>query len=272
MPPPRLILTSGEPAGIGPDLCIDIASRAWPCDLVDCRRHAGVAVARAAAAANLVTLLPYSPGAEPAAHRAGTLRVLHVPVAAAGSTRPARSRQRASRSDAARSRSRRLHVRRVRSDGHGARAEERDQRCRRPVLRPHRIPGRTHRRGPSGHDAGERLAARCARDDASAAEGRQRCHHRRAVAASAAHRRRRSAQPIRNRCAAHPGVRPQSARRRVRPPRPRGNRSHRAGARRVAPDRHAADGPRACRHRLHRADAASKRTRCSRCITTRACR
>ena len=34
MPPPRLILTSGEPAGIGPDLCIDVASRAWPCDLV----------------------------------------------------------------------------------------------------------------------------------------------------------------------------------------------------------------------------------------------
>lgn len=31
---PRIILTSGEPAGIGPDLCLQIAGRAWPCALV----------------------------------------------------------------------------------------------------------------------------------------------------------------------------------------------------------------------------------------------
>jgi len=30
----RLIVTSGEPAGIGPDLCLKIAQREWPCDLI----------------------------------------------------------------------------------------------------------------------------------------------------------------------------------------------------------------------------------------------
>lgn len=82
MPPPRLILTSGEPAGIGPDLCIDISSRAWPCDLV-IAGDTQVLQSRARQLGKSVSLLPYSPGAEYAAHRAGTLRVLHVPVAAA---------------------------------------------------------------------------------------------------------------------------------------------------------------------------------------------
>lgn len=31
---PRIILTSGEPAGIGPDLCIAVAQQDWPCELV----------------------------------------------------------------------------------------------------------------------------------------------------------------------------------------------------------------------------------------------
>jgi 4-hydroxythreonine-4-phosphate dehydrogenase len=31
---PVIIVTSGEPAGIGPDLCIELASRAWPCALL----------------------------------------------------------------------------------------------------------------------------------------------------------------------------------------------------------------------------------------------
>jgi 4-hydroxythreonine-4-phosphate dehydrogenase len=82
MPPPRLILTSGEPAGIGPDLCIDVASRAWPCDLV-IAGDMQVLQSRAQQLGKSLTFLPYSPGAEPAAHRAGMLRVLHVPVAAA---------------------------------------------------------------------------------------------------------------------------------------------------------------------------------------------
>jgi len=31
---PRILLTSGEPAGIGPDLCVEIASKNWPCELI----------------------------------------------------------------------------------------------------------------------------------------------------------------------------------------------------------------------------------------------
>ncbi|MBC7982902.1 MAG: 4-hydroxythreonine-4-phosphate dehydrogenase PdxA, partial [Candidatus Obscuribacterales bacterium] len=31
---PRILITSGEPAGVGPDLCIAIAQRKWPCELV----------------------------------------------------------------------------------------------------------------------------------------------------------------------------------------------------------------------------------------------
>jgi 4-hydroxythreonine-4-phosphate dehydrogenase len=81
MPPPRLILTSGEPAGIGPDLCIDIASRAWPCDLV-VAGDMQVLQSRAHQLGRSLSLLPYSRSVE-STHRAGALRVLHVPVAAA---------------------------------------------------------------------------------------------------------------------------------------------------------------------------------------------
>jgi 4-hydroxythreonine-4-phosphate dehydrogenase len=82
MPPPRLILTCGEPAGIGPDLCIEIAGRAWPCELV-VAGDMEVLQARAQQLRKPLTLLPYSRGTQPAEHRAGTLRVMHIPVAAA---------------------------------------------------------------------------------------------------------------------------------------------------------------------------------------------
>jgi 4-hydroxythreonine-4-phosphate dehydrogenase len=81
MPPPRLILTCGEPAGIGPDLCIDIAGRAWPCELV-VAGDTEVLQARARQLRKPLTLLPYSDVTDSAPHRAGTLRVLHLPVAA----------------------------------------------------------------------------------------------------------------------------------------------------------------------------------------------
>lgn len=82
MPPPRLILTCGEPAGIGPDLCIDIAGRTWPCDLV-VAGDTQVLQARAQQLGKPLTLLPYSRSDPSAQHHPGTLRVLHVPVATA---------------------------------------------------------------------------------------------------------------------------------------------------------------------------------------------
>jgi 4-hydroxythreonine-4-phosphate dehydrogenase len=79
MPPPRLILTCGEPAGIGPDLCIDIAGRAWPCELV-VAGDLEVLKARAQQLRKPLTFLPYKNADAHAEHRAGTLRVLHLPV------------------------------------------------------------------------------------------------------------------------------------------------------------------------------------------------
>jgi 4-hydroxythreonine-4-phosphate dehydrogenase len=80
MPPPRLILTCGEPAGIGPDLCIDIAGRAWPCELI-VAGATEVLQARAQQLSKSLTFVPYKPDDPRVEHRPGTLRVLHVPVA-----------------------------------------------------------------------------------------------------------------------------------------------------------------------------------------------
>lgn len=76
---PRIIVTSGEPAGIGPDLCIAIAQRPWPCELVFAGDE-NLFVARARA---LGTTLDISanPRTAPRPHEAGTLPVLHVPTA-----------------------------------------------------------------------------------------------------------------------------------------------------------------------------------------------
>lgn len=73
----RLIVTSGEPAGIGPDLCLAIASRDWPFDLV-VAADIELLKQRAGQLQLGVQLLPYS---SHAAHKPGTLRVLHVPTA-----------------------------------------------------------------------------------------------------------------------------------------------------------------------------------------------
>ncbi len=77
---PRIVITSGEPAGIGPDTCVSLAQSGWDADVV----VAGDADVLAAAAAALrlpLTIKRYDSAAAPAAHRAGTLEVLHIPTA-----------------------------------------------------------------------------------------------------------------------------------------------------------------------------------------------
>lgn len=76
---PRLILTSGEPAGIGPDLCIEIGARSWACDLV-IAADAEVLAERSRTLKKNVTLARYAPGSPCVEHRPNTLRVLHVPA------------------------------------------------------------------------------------------------------------------------------------------------------------------------------------------------
>jgi 4-hydroxythreonine-4-phosphate dehydrogenase len=71
---PRIALTSGEPAGIGPDVCLAAASRRPDCDLV-CLGDRDMLAERARALGLSVTLRPY----ERASHRhvPGTLAVEH---------------------------------------------------------------------------------------------------------------------------------------------------------------------------------------------------
>lgn len=75
----RLIVTSGEPAGIGPDLCLAIAGRDWPCDLV-VAADIELLKQRARKLHLGIQLLPYSPSTTRTPHKPGTLRVLHVPT------------------------------------------------------------------------------------------------------------------------------------------------------------------------------------------------
>ena len=74
---PRVTLTPGEPAGIGPDLVIALAQRDWPAELVVCASPELLAE-RATLLGLPLTLLPYTPDAPAAAQRAGTLTVLPV--------------------------------------------------------------------------------------------------------------------------------------------------------------------------------------------------
>lgn len=78
---PRIIVTSGEPAGIGPDLCIALAERDWSCDLIVAADIQLLQQRAQLLEKESIELVPYSAGAEPREHRSGSLRVLHVPTA-----------------------------------------------------------------------------------------------------------------------------------------------------------------------------------------------
>jgi 4-hydroxythreonine-4-phosphate dehydrogenase len=76
---PRIVLTSGEPAGIGPELCLAIASRPLECELV-CLADLEMLRERARALALPVELREYrSAGGR---HQPGTLVVAHHPLVA----------------------------------------------------------------------------------------------------------------------------------------------------------------------------------------------
>ncbi len=77
---PRIVITSGEPAGIGPDACVVLAQSDWDADLV----VAGDADLLRSAAADLGLPLQielYESAGAVTMHRARTLRVLHIPTA-----------------------------------------------------------------------------------------------------------------------------------------------------------------------------------------------
>ena len=75
----RVVITPGEPAGIGPDLVVQLAQRSWPVELVVCA-DATLLQDRATLLGLPLTLLPYVEGQQPVPQQAGTLTLLSVPL------------------------------------------------------------------------------------------------------------------------------------------------------------------------------------------------
>jgi 4-hydroxythreonine-4-phosphate dehydrogenase len=77
---PRIVITSGEPAGIGPDACVALAQSDWPADIV-VAADAGLLAATADALQLPLAIELYESSQQSASHRAGALRVMHIPTA-----------------------------------------------------------------------------------------------------------------------------------------------------------------------------------------------
>jgi 4-hydroxythreonine-4-phosphate dehydrogenase len=80
VPVPRIVITSGEPAGIGPDACVTLADEDWPADLVVAADPKLLADA-AAALGRTPAFERYDPTRTPVPSRRGVLRVLEVRTA-----------------------------------------------------------------------------------------------------------------------------------------------------------------------------------------------
>lgn len=81
MSPARLAITAGEPAGIGPDLCLMLAQQPSPCERVVIA-DPQMLRERAQQLGLTVELLPFDPHAIPVAQAAGQIHVLPVPLGA----------------------------------------------------------------------------------------------------------------------------------------------------------------------------------------------
>ncbi|WP_414166051.1 4-hydroxythreonine-4-phosphate dehydrogenase PdxA [Superficieibacter sp. BNK-5] len=79
--PHRVVITPGEPAGIGPDLVVQLAQRDWPVELVICA-DATLLTDRAAMLGLPLSLRPYSASEPAQPQRAGTLTLLPVALRA----------------------------------------------------------------------------------------------------------------------------------------------------------------------------------------------
>jgi 4-hydroxythreonine-4-phosphate dehydrogenase len=76
---PRIAITAGEPAGIGPDLCVLLAHKALNAQIVVIADRE-MLLARAAQIGVAVNIQPYTDSARQAHRGDGTLTVLHIPV------------------------------------------------------------------------------------------------------------------------------------------------------------------------------------------------
>ncbi|NNN44582.1 MULTISPECIES: 4-hydroxythreonine-4-phosphate dehydrogenase PdxA [Vibrio] len=76
----RIIVTAGEPAGIGPDLVLELSKESWPHQVVVCADKS-MLIQRAQALGIAVELIDYDPTDSPQPQQAGSLVVEHIPVA-----------------------------------------------------------------------------------------------------------------------------------------------------------------------------------------------
>ncbi|WP_114192692.1 4-hydroxythreonine-4-phosphate dehydrogenase PdxA [Edaphovirga cremea] len=76
----RVVITPGEPAGVGPDLVIALAQQAWPVELVVCADPA-LLIQRAQTLGLPLTLRDYSAQDAAQPQTAGTLTLLSIPTA-----------------------------------------------------------------------------------------------------------------------------------------------------------------------------------------------
>ena len=76
---PRLVLTTGEPAGVGPDVVLQSTLADWPAELVavGCRK---TLLARAQQLDLSLELTPYTSGTTPSAHTCGILPFIDLPL------------------------------------------------------------------------------------------------------------------------------------------------------------------------------------------------
>jgi 4-hydroxythreonine-4-phosphate dehydrogenase len=79
-PQARIAVTSGEPAGVGPDLCLKLAAGPLPCELV-CLGDRELLAARARQLGLKLNLWDYEPAQPARPHTPGTLAVLNSPLA-----------------------------------------------------------------------------------------------------------------------------------------------------------------------------------------------
>lgn len=77
----RVVVTPGEPAGIGPDLVVALSERDWPVELVVCASP-DLLRQRAALLNHPLKLLPYQPDSPVRPQQAGTLTVCEIPLRA----------------------------------------------------------------------------------------------------------------------------------------------------------------------------------------------
>lgn len=89
--PPKLILTTGEPAGVGPDLVLTAAQQPWAAHLIAVGDQE-LLTARAEALGQNIELTPYSTTDAASRHHPGRLPLVHIPLktpCTAGKTNPA---------------------------------------------------------------------------------------------------------------------------------------------------------------------------------------